>query len=476
MKAPAWLSFARVGRRNFGSSYLTKKLKTINDRALRYHEDYIKSLDILEGKNRSVIKEIFPNKKSEINELFFKRCGSSTGVDTSNGVENLDDDVDLLDLHKSEKLKYQHEMKSMTLDEFGIVRVVHNDILEEEADCMLIPMVSNFVPLSGFGAYVLHRGGRELVKEIFITIKTLIKKRIDVLNEHREEYLSGSQDKLSSEKEFKKMVENAKSLQVGDVILCKPHNVSDKVKLLAFLIMPYFWQGNNYVSSNKLRYSFASALKQLNELCISSVILPDMASGIYGYAPSSSSHILLDEAVQSILQIGATVPLYNLNSISIVDKDINTCRTFSEALEDVSRNYLPHKKVLPAPKYWNVVNRRLLEIPSNVVYFCRKQNKISFRKYHGIIRRKFQHYYSNIRPFKWRASRVIEPNPFLLYQKSGEPSSYQYGPKPYYYKGVSHTLYNIGKKGLLNIRVGRHGRLQALKKVSSISLETKPRL
>ncbi|CAG9471957.1 unnamed protein product [Plasmodium vivax] len=476
MKAPAWRTFAHVGRRSFGSSYLTKKLKTINDRALKYHEDYIKSLDILEGKNRSVMKEIFPNKKSKINDLFFQRCGNSSGVDSSKVAAKLEEDADLLDLHTSERGAYQHEMKSMTLDEFGSVRIVHNNILEEEADCMLIPMVSNFVPLSGFGAYVLHRGGRELVKEIFISIKALIKKRIDVLNEHREEYLSGSKDKVGREKEFKKMIENAKSLQVGDVILSKPHQVSDKVKLLAFLIMPYFWQGNNYVSSNKLRFSFASALRQLNELCISSVILPDIASGIYGYAPSSSSHILLNEAVESILQIGATVPMYNLNSISLVDKDLNTCRTFSEALEDVCRSYLPQKKVLPAPKYWNVVNRRLLEIPSNVIHFCRKHNKISFKKYHGIIRRKFQHYYSNIRPFKWRASRVIEPNPFLVYQNSGEPSSYQYGPKPHYYKGVSHTLYNVGRKGLVNIRVGRHGKLQALKRVSSISLETKPRL
>ncbi|GAW83350.1 hypothetical protein, conserved [Plasmodium gonderi] len=476
MKARKLVNISHVGKRNFGSSYLNKKLKTINDRALKYHEDYMRSLDILEGKNRSVMKEIFPNKKSEINDLFFQRCDNSDENKEQCIMENLKDDEDLLDTYFSTKCKYEHEMKSMTLDQFGNIKIIHNDIFEEEADCMLIPMVSNFIPLSGFGAYILHKGGRELVKEIFISIKTLIKKRMDILNEHKSEYIYNSTDKFSGEREFKKMLENTKTLQIGDVILSKPYTVSEKVKLLAFLIMPYFWQGNNYVSSNKLRYSFSNALKQLNQLCISSVILPDIASGIYGYTPTNSSSILLEEAVESMLQLNSTVPLYNLNSISFVDKDINTCKTFSEALEDVSRNYLPHKKVLPAPKYWNIVNRRLLEIPSNVIYFCKRHNKISFKKYHGIIRRKIQNYYSNIRPFKWRASRVIEPNPFLLYQNSGEASSYQYSPKPYYYKGVSHTLYNINKKGLLNIRIGRKGKLQALKNVSNISLETKPRL
>ncbi|KEG04323.1 conserved Plasmodium protein, unknown function [Plasmodium vinckei vinckei] len=453
-----------LNKRNFGSSYLNKKLKTIHDRALKSHVDYLRSLDILEGKNRSVMKEIYPNKKSEINDLFFERKLN----------EQVDDDINLLDIDLI-KNKYQHEMANITLDQFGTIKVIHNDILDEEADCMLIPMVSNFIPLSGFGAYILQKGGRELVKEIFISIKSLIKKRIDILNEHKEKYINRQSD-INNEKYFKELIENSKKLQTGDLILTKSNNVSDKVKLLAFLIMPYFWQGNCYISAQKLRYAFSNSLKQLNELCISSIILPDISSGIYGYSPQNSSSILVEESVESLLQINSILPIYNINSISFVDKDLNTCKIFSETIEDVSRNYLPHKKVMPAPKYWNIANRRLLEIPSNVIYFCRKHNKISFKKYHGIIRRKYQNYYSNIRPFKWRASRVIEPNPFLLYKHSGEPSSYQYNPKPYYYKGISHTLYNINKKGLLNIRVGKGGRLQALKKVSNISLETKPRL
>ncbi|KAI4834706.1 MACRO domain-containing protein [Plasmodium brasilianum] len=471
-----WMKILSIEKRRFGSSYLTKKLKTINDRALKYHKDYVRSLDALEGKNRSVMKEIFPNKKSEINDLFFLRGVKDNGLNYdyhSHHTDNADDE-NLLDMQVAEN-KYEHEMKSMTLDEFGCVKIIHNDILEEEADCMIVPMVSNFIPLSGFGAYVLQKGGRELVKEIFVSIKSLIKKRIDTLNEHKEEYINGM-TVINSEKGFKELVENSKKLQIGDVILTKPYNVSDKVKLLAFLIMPYYWQGNTYVSSNKLRYAFSNVLKQLNELCISSIILPDISSGIYGYTPTNSSIILIEECAECLLQLYNTIPIYNLNSISFVDKDLSTCKLFSEALEDVSRNYLPNKKVVPAPKYWNTVNRRLLEIPSNVVYFCRKQSKISFKKYHGIIRRKLQNYYSNIRPFKWRASRVIEPNPFLLYKNSGQPSSYQYKSKPYYYKGISHTLYNINKKGLVNIRVGRNGKLQALKSISNISLETKPRL
>ncbi|CRH02393.1 conserved Plasmodium protein, unknown function [Plasmodium relictum] len=464
MKINKLIKVLSFDKRNFGSSYLNKKLKLINERALKYHIDYIRSLDILEGKNRSVMKEIFPNKKSEINDLFFKR----------ENKEYEKDEEDLLDMNLI-KDKYQYEMKNMILNEFGTIKIIHNDIIEEESDCMLIPMVSNFIPLSGFGAYILQKGGKHLVKEIFVSIKNLVKKRIEILNEHKEEYLNGS-EAMNNEKRFKELIENSKTLQTGDLILTKPHSVSDKVKLLAFLIMPYFWQGNCYISSNKLRYSFSNALRQLNELCISSIILPNIASGIYGYTPNSSSNILIEESTEALLQLNSTIPIYNLNSISFVDKDLNTCKILSEALEEVSRNYLPHKKVIPAPKYWNIVNRRLLEIPSNVVYFCRKQSKISFKKYHGIIRRKYQNYYSNIRPFKWRASRVVEPNPFLVYKNSGEPSSYQYDYKPYYYKGITHTLYPINKKGLMNIRIGNKGRLQALKKISNISLETKPRL
>ncbi|CDO65937.1 conserved Plasmodium protein, unknown function [Plasmodium reichenowi] len=463
------LRFFFMGKRYFGSSYLTKRLKTINERALKYHIDYTKSLDILEGKNRSVMKEIFPNMKSEINDMFFL---NNKDNDENKGL--LEEDMEILDINKI-KDKYEYEMKNMTLEEFGNIKIIHNDIIDEEADCMLIPMVSNFIPMSGFGSFILNKGGPDLVKEIILSIKNLIKRRIDILNEHKEEYVQSSLE-INGEQKFKELYEGSKTLQIGDIILSKPHNVSKKVKLLAFLIMPYVWQGNSYISSNKLRYCFSNALKQLNELCISSIILPDISAGIYGYNPNQSSNILLEECVESLLQLRSTIPLYNINSISFVDKDYNTCKIYSEALEEVSRNYLPHKKVMPAPKYWNMVNRRLLEIPSNVIYFCRRHNKISFKKYHGIIRRKYKNYYSNIRPFKWRASRVLEPYPFLLYKKSGEPSSYQYGFKPNYYKNISHTLYNINKKGLVNIRVGSRGKLQALKKISNLCLDTKPRL
>lgn len=455
-------------KRCFGSSYLNKKLKSLNDRALKYHMDYIRSLDQLEGKNRSMMKEMFPNRKSEINKLFFKRGGEEEKKE-----ENVNDEY-LLNMDFSQKTEFKKEMKNFELTPFGNIRVIHNDILEEEGDCMLIPMVSNFIPLSGFGAYILHKGGKELVKEIFISIKNLIKKRIDILNEHKEEYLKDSG--IDGEKKFKELLDNTKSLQIGDFILTKPHNVSTKVQLLAFLIMPYYWQGNSYISANKLRHAFSNCLKQLNELSVSSLILPNIAAGIYGYQPKDASNILIEESVESILQIYNTIPLYNLNSISFVDKDYSTCQIFCERVSEIARNYLPSEQILPAPKYWNMVNRRLLEIPSNVVYFCKRQNKISFKKYHGIIRRKYLNYYSNIRPFKWRASRVIEPYPFFVHKKDGTPSTSQMGPRPYYYKGVTHTLYPINKKALVNIRVGRGGKLQALMRVSNISAETKPRL
>lgn len=453
-------------RKSFGSSYFDKKMKTLNDRALKYHLDYIRSLDQLEGKNRSMMKELYPNKKSEINELFFKR---EEKKETS---EHIDDQ--LLNIDFSRKEKYKKNIKTLELNPFGNIQIIHNDILEETADCMLIPMVSNFIPLSGFSAYVLHKGGKKLVGEIFVCIKNLIKKRIDILNEHKKEYINNFA--VDGEKRFKELVENTKALQIGDLILTEPHNVSCKVQLLAFLIMPYYWQGNSYISSNKLRHVFSNCLKQLNELSISSVILPNISAGIYGYQPKDASSILLEECVESLLQLYTTIPLYNLNSISFVDKDYSTCQFFSESLDEISRSYLPNERIVPAPKYWNMVNRRILEIPSNVVYFCKRQNKISFKKYHGIIRRKYLNYYSNIRPFKWRASRVIEPYPFYVNKKDGMPSVFQMGPRPYYYKGVTHTLYPINKKGLPNIRVGRGGKLQALLQVSDISAETKPRL
>ncbi|VWU50686.1 MACRO domain-containing protein, putative [Hepatocystis sp. ex Piliocolobus tephrosceles] len=465
--------------KRFSSSYLTKKLKTINDRALKCHVDYMKSLDILEGKNRSIIKEMYPNKKSEISDLFFLR------KNTDDKSETNELKLDVEDFNNVKKIKYEHEMKNMSLNNFGVIKVIHNDILEEDADCMLVPMVSNFIPLGGFGAYILHKGGKELIKEIFIAVKTLIKKRIDILYEHKEEYIKENEhlnidepeiNTYTKNKTFKDLLENCKTLQIGDIIITKPHNVSSKVKLLAFLIMPFYWQGNSYVASNKLRYCFSNALKQLNELSISSVILPQIAAGMYGYNINNAGTILIEEAVECLLQINNIIPLYNLNSIHFVDSDYNTCKLLSETLEDISRNYLPHKKVLPAPKYWNIVNRRVLDIPGNVVYYCRKTSKISFRKYHGIIRRKYLNYYSNIRPFKWRASRVVEPNPLLLYKQTGETSSYQYNYKPHYYKDISHTLYNINKKGLVGIRVGKRGKIQALKQISNITLETKPRL
>ncbi|KNC38169.1 hypothetical protein PFLG_03169 [Plasmodium falciparum RAJ116] len=77
------LRFFFMGKRYFGSSYLTKRLKTINERALKYHIDYTKSLDILEGKNRSE-------------------------NDENKGL--LEEDMEILDINKI-KDKYEYEMK-----------------------------------------------------------------------------------------------------------------------------------------------------------------------------------------------------------------------------------------------------------------------------------------------------------------------------------------------------------------------------
>eukprot|EP00922_Rhytidocystis_sp_ex-Travisia-forbesii_P017305 GHVS01025826.1.p1 GENE.GHVS01025826.1~~GHVS01025826.1.p1 ORF type:complete len:207 (-),score=23.91 GHVS01025826.1:100-660(-) len=172
----------------------------------------------------------------------------------------------------------------------------------------------------------------------------------------------------------------------------------------------------------------------------------------------------MDQSVETMMQLDAQAPLYNIKRIQFVDVNKATAASLSEALQDAARIWLPHKQVVPAPVFWANQRRRLLEVSPWVVRQHRRVKKLSYKKHHGIIRNRRLNYEGNVRPFIWRNARCLEPPPLMVYKETGATADYQLPARPFYQRGVSHSLFPVGRTGFPGMRVTRDGRFVGLNK------------
>ncbi|CAE8594010.1 unnamed protein product, partial [Polarella glacialis] len=150
-----------------------------------------------------------------------------------------------------------------------------------------------------------------------------------------------------------------------------------------------------------------------------SIALPNLGGGIYGYEPRNSSRSMVEEAVEALLQIESSTPNYTLRKISFVDSNRQAVDAFHDALTEVAHRWLPERKLTTAPQWWGQHTRRLVVLPAAPNFFW-KRFKVKFKKRHGVKKRERHNYIGNVKPWLWRAQRVQQPPPLMVYQQSGE--------------------------------------------------------
>eukprot|EP00397_Hematodinium_sp_SG-2012_P026331 GEMP01027580.1.p1 GENE.GEMP01027580.1~~GEMP01027580.1.p1 ORF type:complete len:276 (+),score=68.21 GEMP01027580.1:826-1653(+) len=249
---------------------------------------------------------------------------------------------------------------------------------------------------------------------------------------------------------------------------------------IRFFMMPMYFHGDD--SDQKL--ALRSAIKQALTAGLNSaqtIHLPHVAAGYYGYDPTMSARVLIEEAIDAILQVDVSSgdELWTTErNIVFVDRDRANAELLSEALEDAKRRYRPEARTQSANEFWAEKTRQLIVLPDRPYQFLR-QDPIKFKKYHGIVRNSRLMYVMNVLPLLWRAHRVRLPRQLLIKKESAvhdpEVADCQHPAQPYYFRGISHALFPKSRSTFLGLRasgagwrgVTRHYRLRE---------DTRPRL
>lgn len=414
----------------------------IRQRATQQHIDYLRQLDPPRPYRSVEVESQLRSIPAEIRTVFGHPEVTRQPTETE-----LAEDRRLRSLELPQTApRYRGLLRKLEMDPFGTIQVIHGDLFEfSDADCLILPMSANLLPYRGLGLEAFERGGRTLVSQTFQQVK-------------------GASSKASK-------------LEVGDTILVPGHGTN--AKQIMFCIMPWFWQGSPMDAGKRLRYCVKKAFLKATEqgIAIKHIALPNIGGGLYGFEPKNSSLMMLEEAVEALLQIEASTPNYELQTLSFVDISSEVAESFEAALVEVSHRWLPEKRLITAPEWWGVQSRRLIVCPDAPNFFL-KRFKIKFKQRHGVKKLVRRNYIGNIKPWLWRAHKVQQPPPLLVYKKSGEVADQeqQLKARPYYFRGVSHWLFPSRRSGFPVMRRGAHGQWVGVLRPNKLGEQTRPRL
>lgn len=340
-----------------------------------------------------------------------------------------------------------------SLDRFGSIEVHHGNIFSAAADAVILPMMPSLMPYRGLGLEAFDRGGTELVKSTFKEAKKVWNNRIDT-------------DKTANPKE---------GLLIGDALVVQSRGLEARHTI--FVVMPWFWQGSPMDAAKRYRFSVKAALAEATARGFQSVAVPHLGGGVCGYEPRGSCGILIEEAVESMLQVEAAIPNYSLQKVSIVDINKDTAQLFSGALTQVVQRWLPDRQLTTAAEFHSRSTRRLIVLPDAPTFFW-KRHRTKFRRKHGVVRNQRSEWLGRIRQTLWRTARVRQPPPFLVYRATGQgaPQELQRKPRPYYFRGVTHWLFPSRRSGYHNLRRSASGHWVASNRPYHLRDDNRPRM
>jgi len=344
------------------------------------------------------------------------------------------------------------KLGSVDFTPFGKIEVWHGDMFSfGEACAWMVPMSSNLLPYRGLGLEVFDRGGPELVQATF---KAAQEAKNGVLHAGDTVLVSGSER------------------------LVKPDGTPPQI---LFTIMPWFWEGSPMDAAKRLRecvqLAFLEAGGHGSSEGFKSIMLPNLGGGIYGYEPRDSSRVLVEQAVEALLEIEAPSPKCKLETIRFVESSHEAAEALQDALTEASHRWLPERRLTSAPQWWGHQSRRLIVLPAAPNFFW-KRFRVKFKKTHGIKKRARHDYIGNVKPWLWRAQRVQQPPPLMVYEKSGDVAASELQPKarPYYFRGVSHWLFPSRRGGFHSMRRSARGQWVGVLQQYKIREAVRPRM
>eukprot|EP00371_Babesia_bovis_P000483 XP_001609130.1 hypothetical protein [Babesia bovis T2Bo] len=345
---------------------------------------------------------------------------------------------------------YAGALEVLEIDHYGTISVEHGNILEMDADAILIGVPPNLTPYGGLGLQLLERGGKKLITALVKRAKAIIAERMKAIEDMREQF--------KSPKEYESAIKEFKALQIGDVILTPPFGAT-RATVIGFVITPFFLETSSRDAVLKVRHVVKTALEQVNRMGISNLLMPLLSDSISGYEPIKGAQATIEEAYEVITQADSPKPVYAIKQLRLVHKQLGEARNIAKALIEVAHEKRPELEVQPAAVYFSRATQRLIEFDESVLKFCSQTSKITYKKHSVVRKSKRMHWIRNIKPYVWRPGRYNAPPPLLVYRATGTPAHFQLGPRPFYKDKLSHVLFPLLRKPIKATRISLKGRL-----------------
>ncbi len=177
-----------------------------------------------------------------------------------------------------------------------ILQIAQGDITIEDTDAIVNAANSHLKHGGGVAGAILRRGGKVI------------------------------------QKESDKWVRERGPVPVGGVAVTSGGNL--KAKYVIHAVGP-IWRGGTEGESEKLREAIVNSLKTADELKLSSISLPAISTGIFGYPKEEAAEIIIS-AILSTLK-----DLKNLKLVKVVLYDEGTAKLFKGTAERLANQLSP---------------------------------------------------------------------------------------------------------------------------------------
>ena len=457
----------------FASRLTTKKIsaaRLANDQHIHWIRSSNKKEQALKELNK--IDPLVRPKEHQVRSSFeYASTNTPESIDPDLNKSNVRTKVDevLKDIISPSLLG---EMGCIDFGTFGRISTAHGDIIAngDTSSRIVVPIPPNLTPYRGLTLEVLERGGDELVRKMFTTARHMYANEIMP----PEGTLTDEDSALQPARDARsRSPEPCRGIPVGSVI---------PVDQYLFVVSPHFWQGSSSDANQRLRLAIKSVIKYVrsSQHPVRKLCIPHIGRGQYGYDADWSFEALVEEAIDELLQLDArdTVSTSPLD-IVFVDNDVSVVEQFRDVLSVLGDRWLPYRRSIPAPQYWSKQSRRLIVMDEAAeLQTMRRRDKYKFKQHHGKLRNLGgKYFWDTLQPWIWRAQKVHEPPPLMVSEKSGEIANSQLPARPYYFRGLSHTLYDTSnlRTGFPTMRRSRSGQLVGVNRQPDTQKIAKPR-
>ena len=357
---------------------------------------------------------------------------------------------------------FKDEIGSIDFGPFGRISAVHGDILQQPSGTMVVfPIPPNLMPYRGLSLAALESGGESRLRELFSTARSMYSEHVISQVADTDEETARSRQPAN------------RGLPLGSVI---------PVKDALFVVVPFFWQGSGSDANQRLRYALKQVVdyaSKTSEVPIRRLVIPHLGRGVYGYEADWSTEALVEEAIESLLQLDSPEAVKTeLTEICFIDNDLSVAEEFKDAIESLADRWLPERRVTTAPQFLAKASQRMIVMDEqSELSTMRRRDKYKFKQYHGRLRNLGGRYFrETLQPWIWRTQKVLEPPPLLVNAKTGEISNKQLEARPYYFRGLSHTLFPVNlRTGFPAMRRTARGQLMGVNRQPDTQKIAKPR-